>query len=149
MTLTCHYCGNHAPQVTGREVYPHRPDLYAKRFFQCAPCDATVGCHPDGRPLGRLANAELRMEKQRTHALFDPLWKEAARMYSGASGKTRQVARIRAYEWLADKMSLLPNDCHIGMFSTSQCLEARQWIQRLQPTPESIRQWAKARRVAA
>lgn len=47
---TCPYCQRPSLLVTGKTIYPHRPDLVAKRFWQCAPCDAYVGCHP---PAGR------------------------------------------------------------------------------------------------
>lgn len=146
--MTCPYCRAPVPQVTGREVYPHRPDLYGKQFYKCTPCDATVGCHPDGRPLGRLANAELRREKQATHALFDPLWQGAREIYDGWNSRIKNTARVRAYEWLADKMAIEPDDCHIGMFTVSACREARSIIETNRPTPASIRAWAKSRRTA-
>ena len=73
-TVTCPYCNNPAVLVGGDVIYPHRPDLYEKKFWQCDPCDAYVGCHRPGvgygdgtRPLGRLANAELREAKKNVH----------------------------------------------------------------------------------
>ena len=44
-TVKCSYCGNDAELVGGESVYPHRPDLYYLKFYQCLPCDAWVGCH--------------------------------------------------------------------------------------------------------
>lgn len=77
MTVICSYCNKPAELVTGKEIYPHRPDLYPKKFWRCRPCTAYVGCHKpnagygDGtRPLGRLANAELRAAKSAAHAAF-------------------------------------------------------------------------------
>lgn len=147
--MKCSYCNGDAMRVTGREIYPHRADLYAKQFFRCLPCLAWVGCHPDGRPMGRLADAELRLEKQKTHALFDPLWQQAPRMYGGSNGKVKQVARIRAYEWLAARMGIPIDECHVGMFDVALCQRAQELIRELSPTPESIRAWAKSRRAAA
>lgn len=43
--VICDYCGNKAAQVTGRKIYPHRPDLFSLRFWHCEPCKAWVGCH--------------------------------------------------------------------------------------------------------
>lgn len=43
--VKCDYCGNDAMLVSGRAIYPHRPDLFRLNFWQCAPCDAYVGCH--------------------------------------------------------------------------------------------------------
>lgn len=108
--VRCDYCGNPAPLVTGREVYPHRPDLYAKRFYRCQPCGAWVGCHPGTRrPLGRLANAELRRAKMVAHEAFDPLWR------NGSGNRTSR------YRWLAEQLGIKPEDCHIGMFDEAMC----------------------------
>ena len=112
MTLTCPYCNRDAQQATGADIYPHRPDLAHKKFYRCSPCGAYVGCHKDGRPLGRLANADLRRAKQLTHAKFDPLWKSG------------QMSRSAAYRWLADQLGIPGDECHIGMFDIDRCRAA-------------------------
>lgn len=110
MSVHCDYCGNVVPLVTGREVYPHRPDLYAKKFYRCTPCDALVGCHPGTeKALGRLANPELRKAKMAAHAAFDPLWKSG------------QHKRGQLYGWLAKQLGIEKKDCHIGMFDVAMC----------------------------
>ena len=111
MTPTCPYCGKPAMFTTGNLHYPHRPDLAGKRFWSCAPCDAYVGCH-DGttKPMGRLANAELRSWKMRAHAAFDPRWK----------GKGRKE-RAKAYRELAEQLGIRRDDCHIGLFDVFLC----------------------------
>ena len=113
---TCPYCNQPAALVTGAVIYPHRPDLHHKMFWQCKPCKAFVGCHDKGvgqgdgtKPLGRLANAELRQWKQRAHAAFDPVW------------KARHMSRRDAYAWLAGQLGIKAEDCHIGMFDVDQC----------------------------
>lgn len=113
MTVKCNYCGKDAVLVTGRVIYPHRPDLAGLQFWQCSPCSAWVGCHKDSKaaPLGRLANAELRRAKSAAHAAFDPLWK---------SGMKR---RRDAYEWLSKELGISGKDCHIGMFDVAMCHE--------------------------
>ena len=106
----CPYCGEISRQATGDELYPHRRDLYAKRFWICDPCDAWVGCHPGTEtPLGRLANADLRKAKQRAHAAFDPIW------------KTKKLRRSEAYAWLSGALGLPREECHIGMFDEAMC----------------------------
>lgn len=112
MTVRCDYCHKPAKLVTGAEAYPHRPDLHHKKFWECKPCDALVGCHPGGtgcKPLGRLANPELRRAKQAAHAAFDPLW------------KSRQMGRREAYAWLADVLGIPKEQAHIGMFDVERC----------------------------
>lgn len=110
VSVICDYCGEPAEQVTGADIYPHRPDLSHKVFYQCKPCGARVGCHPGGdMPLGRLANAELRRAKNAAHNSFDPLWKSC------------RMTRSDAYEWLARELGIAKRDCHIGMFDVAMC----------------------------
>lgn len=108
--MVCAYCGEWGELVTGQDIYPHRPDLYEKKFYRCAPCNAYVGCHPGtAEPLGRMANAELRQAKSAAHAAFDPLW------------KSRKMRRNKAYAWLAERLGVSRENCHIGMFDVDQC----------------------------
>ena len=117
--LKCPYCGNNAELVKGSKIYPHRFDLYNKKFYLCEPCDAYVGCHKDGKPLGRLANRDLRRAKMQAHAVFDPLWKDGP------------LTRNEAYRWLSKAMNLHPDDTHIGMFDIGDCLRVEQLVKGL------------------
>lgn len=106
----CSYCFKAADLVTGEEIYPHRPDLYSLSFWKCPDCDAYVGCHKrTKKPLGILANAELRKMKREAHSAFDPIW------------KNRTMSRTKAYKWLANKLKLNVENCHIGHFNIEQC----------------------------
>ena len=113
----CPYCAKPATLVMGALLYPHRPELAERRFWECADCQAWVGCHtPRGdddphcpRPLGTLADASLRRWRNSAHALFDPLWQSG------------QMTRGQAYEWLAEKMGLPKAQCFIGGFDEAQC----------------------------
>jgi len=78
--VTWPYCRAAALLVSGAVLYPHREDLAELKFWQCEPCKAYVGCHRAGvghgdgsKPLGTLANEELRRARNRAHAAFDPL----------------------------------------------------------------------------
>lgn len=108
---TCPYCGCESEKVSGDVIYKGRTDLAGKWFYRCQPCDARVGCHPrSDRPLGTLANAELRRLRLKAHELFDPLWKER-----GVFPK-----REDAYRWL--QMRLGKGDAvHIGEASNEVC----------------------------
>ena len=111
MNLSCPYCGNPAVLVTGQVIYPHRSDLFDKKFWQCQPCDAYVGCHSGGTtPLGRLANNELRKAKMSAHAAFDPIW------------QSEEMTRSEAYAWLAKTLHISADDCHVGMFDLVTCM---------------------------
>ncbi|MGC6389701.1 zinc-finger-containing protein [Ewingella sp. S1.OA.A_B6] len=110
-TVICDYCGQPSTLVTGRAIYPHRPDLFSLQFWQCIPCRAYVGCHKDSNavPLGRLANSSLRAAKNQAHAAFDPIWKNG------------WMKRKDAYRWLANQLEITSKDCHIGMFNIEMC----------------------------
>lgn len=108
--IICDYCLKTASLVTGKEIYPTRKDLHKKYFYQCVDCNAYVGCHPNSvQPLGRLANSELRKWKRTAHYYFDRLWQQ------------RHMKRANAYKWLAKKMNINEEDCHIGFFDVASC----------------------------
>lgn len=112
----CQYCNQPAALVTGTVIYPHRPDLAQKLFYHCLPCEAYVGCHPNTvKPLGVLANAELRMAKCRAHEVFDLIWKEG------------YMPRGKAYTWLGKELNL--TSPHIGEMTVHQCVRTRELAQ--------------------
>ena len=113
MSVTCHYCDQAADYVDSSEVYGRSYGM----MYLCRPCLAWVGVHKGtNKPLGRLANKELREWKIKAHAAFDPLWKK--KMLKGFSKKE---ARNAGYRWLAKQMGICREDCHIGMFDVEQC----------------------------
>ena len=110
LTPLCPYCKAFSQRVTGETVYPHRPDLADKVFYVCTPCDARVGTHAGtGRPLGRLANADLRKAKVNAHNALDPYWQDG------------RMTRTEAYRRLAELMDIPIEECHIGEFTLEQC----------------------------
>lgn len=110
--LHCQYCGREAIKVNGLDIYPHRPDLGKLSFYQCKHCDAYVGTHNGtNKPLGTLANKNLRMARGLAHKSFDPLWKY---------GKLR---RKDAYIGLSKFMGINVNVTHIALFNLEQCYE--------------------------
>ena len=69
-------------------------------------CDAFVSCHKGtDRPLGMLANSELRNMRKLTHSAFDSLWQEA---------KKRGIknARSNYYRLLAKELGISEDECH-------------------------------------
>ena len=108
--MKCLYCEQEAVLTNGQELYPHREDLWELPFYICRPCNAYVGCHPGTtKPLGRLANAELRSMKSMAHRFFDVIW------------KSKEMTRGQAYAWLANQLNLDKHQCHIGMFDVDMC----------------------------
>lgn len=110
LTPICPYCKAFSLKVSGEVIYPHRKDLFKLTFYQCTPCKAHVGCHgTSDKPMGRLANLELRKAKNSAHRHFDQLWKSCG------------MKRPDAYKWLASELGIDGGDCHIGMFDVATC----------------------------
>jgi len=63
-------------------------------------------------PLGRFANAELRAAKVAAHAAFDPLWRDG------------HMSRKDAYRWLAARLDIRVDKCHVGLFTVEECQRA-------------------------
>lgn len=102
----CPYCLE-KPELVDSEI------IYGKSYgniWLCRNCGARVGVHTDtNEPLGRLADEELRTWKKKAHATFDLLWKQG------------HMKRDEAYKWLAEKLGINHEFCHIGMFSVKYC----------------------------
>jgi hypothetical protein len=144
-SVRCPYCGRPA-------VHRHSSaHIYRGRDYgpvwQCLECDAYVGCHPDGAPLGRLADKELRQAKMAVHSVFDPLWQDVEGAYGDGvvmSNRIKKAMRGRAYEWLAHHLGITKDECHVGMFDVPTCAKAIAVITNHKPTSGAIRDWAKA-----
>lgn len=108
----CPDCQAPARIVKGGFIYPHRPDLFGKPYWQCPTCDARVGCHPGTKkPLGTLANPALRKARRAAYAAFDTLWR--------AQGKEEP----HAYRWLAKKLRISHDVCHFARFNAGTCAQ--------------------------
>lgn len=119
--VVCPGCHRGCELVSGTKLYPHRPDLAHRLFWRCAPCDAHVGCHPGSdKALGTPANGQLRRLRQQVHEAFDPIW------------RSRSMTRSKAYAWLAAELRVAEHNCHIGRFTTEQCLAALMIIHKRQ-----------------
>ncbi|NNH76443.1 hypothetical protein HLH17_01825 [Acinetobacter sp. ANC 5380] len=107
----CPYCSNQSNYISSKSIY------------RCDPCDAQVGVHKDTTiPLGTMANKELRAMRKKAHSYLDPLWRYKAASQNIAKMKARKAA----YEWLAKKMEIHVDDCHVGQFDTEQCQQVIQ-----------------------
>lgn len=132
----CQYCKQRPEIVGGDVIYPHRPDLSEKQFYLCRPCRAFVACHPiTGKPLGILANSELRAAKKRAFAAFDQLWMNGP------------ISRRKAYLVLAYWLQKDPAVSHIGLFNLATCKRVEEVCLGKMPLDEEAYQlaltWAK------
>jgi hypothetical protein len=95
MRIWCCKCNKTVNGIltTGKEIYPHRPDLYKKNFYKCPHCGGYVGCHQNSRrPLGCIPTEELKIARMRLHAKMDPLW------------KSKKITRKELYTLLKNKL---------------------------------------------
>lgn len=75
--MICPYCKKEANYGPNEEWYNGK--RYGKSYmcYYCKPCDAYVGTHNNTtKPLGTMANRELRQMRMKVHNKIDPLWKE-------------------------------------------------------------------------
>lgn len=128
----CPYCFQKTELVSNDQIYGK---VYGSgKAYLCRPCNAYVGTHADGRPLGSLANEELRLWRNIAHSYFDAIWQKRIE-----NGKSRHFARQDAYRWLRKQMHKGPDNTHIAMFTVEECQQVvqlcRQKAPKLTPLP--------------
>lgn len=104
--MNCPYCNKEALWVSNEKIYGKR---YGKSYmaYLCKECDAYVGCHNNtNKPLGTMANKELRELRMKAHGSVDWLWK---------SGK---MPRWKMYKLLEEKFG---KPIHIGESNEETC----------------------------
>jgi ssDNA-binding Zn-finger/Zn-ribbon topoisomerase 1 len=111
--LICPECG---AMMILRETrkFTHK-DGSPRKFYGCSRwpnCKGIHGAHPNGEPLGIPADKETKQWRMKAHDAFDGLWKKG------------NMTRNEAYDYLAGRMALSADDCHIGRFDKNQCMEA-------------------------
>ena len=104
----CPYCGAKPELIDSAEIY--NGTSYGPIYI-CRPCNAYVGVYENtNRPLGRLANAELREMKKQAHEVFDKIWKLKYKR-----------GRYHAYRWLSQQLQRPSEYTHIGMMDIDEC----------------------------
>lgn len=114
ITLRKIYCTGCQTEVdarltNGKEMYPHREDLFSLPFWICDACSAFVGTHHKTkdrlRPLGFLATKEIKQWRMKIHAVLDPLWEngkikrgQAYAFISNRLGRTYHTGELRSVD---------------------------------------------------
>ena len=111
LVLWCCGCNKEveARLADGRQIYPHRPDLFVRSFWRCDTCGNYVGGHWKSntplRPLGSIPTPALRLLRAGLHMKFDTLWKfrgvhrgELYRRVSEKFGRQYHAGEIRSAE---------------------------------------------------
>ena len=112
-SIHCPYCGAPAVCRPASTVYGTGtidPKGYLYLCSNWPSCDAYVGAHrKDRRPMGTLANGELRHKRILAHRALKKLQMD------------RHMDKWAAYIWLQANLKLDESHAHIGMFSGQMC----------------------------
>jgi len=111
--VKCPYCGAYAMRRPASVVYGDAARTENGYLFVCSrwpACDAYVSAHlKSGRPMGTLANGDLRHKRILAHKALDEF------------RKRRHIEKWEAYLWLQSKLGLGKEQTHIAMFSEYRC----------------------------
>lgn len=105
--MVCPYCLVKTINAHDTLVYDKS---YGSRVQVCVKCKSYVGCDSKNKPLGRLANKELRKLKIMAHHHFDKIWRKS------------YMKRSEAYAWLSEELGIPKKFTHIGMFGEKTCI---------------------------
>lgn len=83
-------------------------------------CRGSVGTHPDGAPLGTIANEETKEWRMKAHAVIDPLWKSGMYRRRIVYGKLSKA---------------LGKQIHIGESDKETCQKIIEIAPKLFPIP--------------
>lgn len=109
--VNCPHCRQKADFMTSKEYYGKD---YQRNVYVCHSCNASIGTHGrSNRPLGTLANKELRQLRKRCHQALDVLWE--------GSKETQMMTRKDAYVWLRKTLNVTKKEAHIGKLDKRQC----------------------------
>ena len=119
----CRYCGGNVILTTARAIYGKGDDP----IYLCTMCNAYVGCYKGTTtPMGKPANAVLRLKRQETHRVFDRFWRE--------QGWTRSAA----YRWLAHSLHRREKEAHIGMMEMDECEQVIRLCRNCEKSKEAV-----------
>ena len=88
------------------------------KSYICPICSKYVGINSDGRPLGYIADEELRACRKKEHYFFDNLWQRKLITHPNL---TKNQARRLGYKWLSEKLNISHHLCHIAFFDIDLC----------------------------
>ena len=110
--VKCH-CGARAMLRPASVIHGNKAK--EKYLYICSrypACDSYVGVHQKTlKPLGTLADKELRAKRIQAHQIFNRLWESGL------------MKKWQAYKWMAGKFGLNNQQAHIAKFSNYMCNE--------------------------
>lgn len=115
----CIECGAKPRLTGGQEIYPHRRDLYTKKFYVCDNCPSSYcGCHPETTtPLGYPCGPKTRRARGHAHSVIDPIWRD------------KLATRREVYHELAKRLDVPNNECHVAWMTADDAFVAAKIAQ--------------------
>ena len=113
MKIYCAVCRSdqECHEATGKDIYPHRPDLAKLEFWQCGNCGGYVGCHENsGKPLGIIVSKEVKNARREIHKILDAPW-QSKRITRTAMYKA--VSAALGYEFHTAEIKTLTEARHV------------------------------------
>ena len=111
--IRCPYCGAPAVCRPASTVYGNKIRTKGSYLYLCSrwpACDSYVAAHKrDRRPMGTLANGDLRHKRILAHRALEDF------------RQSRRMDKWAVYLWLQGKLGLNEHQTHIGMFSEQMC----------------------------
>ena len=109
--MKCNLCGsNHVNLVNNSLLYGKEYGKYPYVYL-CTDCNAYVGVHPNLKPMGVLADNEMRELRRKCHDLFDKRW-------------TTKEERENQYNILGRQLGYERGRCHFSWMSKDELLKA-------------------------
>lgn len=112
-SVICNYCNQPCKWVENKEIYGRN---YGRSYmiWLCVDCDAYVGCHNNSKkPLGRVANKELRDLRKESKNLFISKYLR--------KWNCPNHVKDSMYKRLASEINIPVSECHFGMFDEKRC----------------------------
>lgn len=114
--MNCPYCNKEAKWCENKELYGENIGR-SYMCYLCKDCNAYVGCHQNSRkPLGTMANKELRKMRTLVHHKLDALWESPEE-------------RKALYQKLSDHFG---KEIHVGESDLKQCEEIIEYLLNLE-----------------
>ena len=100
--VICQYCGEPAEYIDSKYYYSN--GVSYGMIYWCKKDDAMVGTHKNsGKPLGSLANKELRELRKECHVMFDKLWKDGEMTRKEAYRRLEERLGIKHIAWTTNE----------------------------------------------
>ena len=114
--VICPYCGKKAVLRPASYLYGEKRIFTPETmFYVCSgypDCNAYVSANQKNhRPLGIMADGELRNLRIKTHRALREIWTQG------------YMTKNSTYHWLSGKLALPEKETHVAMFSTYRCRE--------------------------